>query len=128
MEMEKIIEKISQYRNKKGFTYENMADELELTPAAYRKIETGETKLTVERLFRISAILETPINEILELDKVSLQQNNYNANSVYQQKIEHFYQENKEITEQLIKAKDQLIEQLQKEIDFLKRGNCAGGE
>lgn len=128
MEMEKIIDKIAQYRNKKGFTYENMADELELTPAAYRKIETGETKLTVERLFRISAILETPINEILELDKVSLQQNNYNANSVYQQKIEHFYQENKEITEQLIKAKDQLIEQLQKEIDFLKRGNCAGGE
>lgn len=128
MEMEKIIEKIAQYRNKKGFTYENMADELELTPAAYRKIETGETKLTVERLFRISAILETPINEILELDKVSLQQNNYNANSVYQQKIEHFYQENKEITEQLIKAKDQLIEQLQKEIDFLRGKNCAGGE
>lgn len=128
MEMEKIIEKIAQYRNKKGFTYENMADELELTPAAYRKIETGETKLTVERLFRISAILETPINEILELDKVSLQQNNYNANSVYQQKIEHFYQENKEITEQLIKAKDQLIEQLQKEIAFLKGRNCASGE
>ena len=41
MEMEKIIEKIAQYRNKKGYTYENMADELELTPAAYRKIETG---------------------------------------------------------------------------------------
>ncbi len=128
MEMEKIVEKIAQYRNKKGFTYENMADELELTPAAYRKIETGETKLTVERLFRISAILETPINEILELDKVSLQQNNYNANGVYQQKIEHFYQENKEITEQLIKAKDQLIEQLQKEIAFLKGRNCTGGE
>ncbi|MFB9120467.1 helix-turn-helix transcriptional regulator [Bergeyella porcorum] len=126
--MEKIIEKIAQYRNKKGFTYENMADELELTPAAYRKIETGETKLTVERLFRISAILETPINEILELDKVSLQQNNYNANGVYQQKIEHFYQENKEITEQLIKAKDQLIEQLQKEIAFLKGRNYTGGE
>ena len=71
MEMEKIIEKIAQYRNKKGYTYENMADELELTPAAYRKIE-------------------------------------------------NFYQENKEITDQLIKAKDQLIEQLQKEIQTLK--------
>ena len=49
MEMEKIIEKITQYRNRKGYTYENMADELELTTAAYRKIETGETKLSVER-------------------------------------------------------------------------------
>ena len=120
MEMEKIIEKIAQYRNKKGYTYENMAAELELTPAAYRKIETGETKLTVERLFRISAILETPINEFLEMDKNAFVQNNYSNESVFQQKIENFYQENKEITDQLIKAKDQLIEQLQKEIQTLK--------
>lgn len=120
MEIEKIIEKIAQYRNRKGYTYENMADELELTPAAYRKIETGETKLTVERLFRISAILETPINEFLEMDKNAFVQNNYSNESVFQQKIENFYQENKEITDQLIKAKDQLIEQLQKEIQTLK--------
>ena len=120
MEMEKIIEKIAQYRNKKGYTYENMADELELTPAAYRKIETGETKLTVERLFRISAILETPINEFLEMDNNAFVQYNYSKESVFQQKIENFYQENKEITDQLIKAKDQLIEQLQKEIQTYK--------
>lgn len=120
MEMEKIIEKISQLRNRKGFTYENMADELELTPAAYRKIETGETKLSVERLFRISNILETSVNEFLELDGISQNQNNYHNENVYQQKIEHFYQENKDITEQLIRAKDQLIEILQKEIEYLK--------
>lgn len=120
MEMEKIIEKISQLRNRKGYTYENMADELELTPAAYRKIETGETKLSVERLFRISNILETPINEFLGLDGVSQNQNNYNNENVYQQKIDNFYQENKEITTELIKAKDQLIDALQKEIEFLK--------
>lgn len=118
--MEKIIEKISQLRNKKGFTYENMADELELTPAAYRKIETGETKLSVERLFRISNILETPVNEILETESISQNQNNYNNENVYQQKIDNFFQENKEITAELIKAKDQLIEVLQKEIEYLK--------
>ena len=54
MELEKIIEKITQYRNRKGYTYENMAHDLHITPAAYRKIETGETKLTVERLFKIA--------------------------------------------------------------------------
>lgn len=120
MEMEQIIAKIVQHRNRKGYTYENMADELELTPAAYRKIETGETKLTVERLFRISTILETPVNEILDIDKNVHQQINYGNENIYQQKIEHFYQENKEITDQLIKAKDQLIEQLQNEIMYLK--------
>lgn len=120
MEMEKIIEKIAQYRNRKGYTYENMADELELTTAAYRKIETGETKLTVERLFRISAILETPVGELLDLDKNHFVQNNYNNESIFQQKIENFYQENKEITDQLIKAKDELIQQLRSEIQHLK--------
>ena len=123
MEMEKIIAKITQYRNRKGYTYENMADELELTTAAYRKIETGETKLSVERLFRISNILETPVNELLDLDKNHFIQNNYNSESVISQRIENFYQENKEITSELIKAKDQLITQLQKEIEFLKTKN-----
>ena len=121
MKMEEIIEKIAQYRNRKGYTYENMADELELTTAAYRKIETGETKLSVERLFRISNILETPIDELLDLDKNHFIQNNYNNESIVSQRIENFYQENKEITEQLIKAKDQLIEILQKEIENLKK-------
>jgi len=117
----KIIEKISQLRSRKGYTYENMADELEITPAAYRKIETGETKLSVERLFRISNILETPVNEILETQSISQNQNNYHNENVYQQKIDNFYQENKEITEELIKAKDQLIDVLQKEIEFLRK-------
>ncbi|VDH03661.1 helix-turn-helix transcriptional regulator [Bergeyella zoohelcum] len=123
MEIEKIIDKITQYRSRKGYTYENMADELELTPAAYRKIETGETKLTVERLFRISAILETPIEEFLNIDKNAFVQNNYNNESIFQQKIENFYQENKEITEQLIRVKDELIEQLKNEIQYLRDRN-----
>ncbi|MDO5615124.1 MAG: helix-turn-helix domain-containing protein [Cruoricaptor ignavus] len=118
--MEKVIERIAQYRNKKGYTYENMADELGLTTAAYRKIEMGETKLTVERLFRIANILEAPVSDILEYDSVNQIQNNYHNTNVFQQRIEHFYQENKEITEQLIIAKNQLIEVLQNELQLLK--------
>ena len=53
----KIIKKIAEIRVKRGYSYENIADELSITPAAYRKIEIGETKLTVERLFQISEIL-----------------------------------------------------------------------
>lgn len=120
MEMEQIIAKIVQHRNRKGYTYENMADELELTPAAYRKIETGETKLTVERLFRISTILETPVNEILDIEGIHLQQNNYNNANVYQQKIEHFYQENRETMEKLILSYENRIKEKEEQIVFLK--------
>lgn len=120
MEIAQVIERIVQGRNKKGYTYENMAVELDLTTAAYRKIETGETKLTLERLFKISDILEVPVGELLAIEKsVNQQVNNGNSN-VYNQKIDHFYQENREITEQLIKAKDELITQLKQENEYLR--------
>lgn len=120
MEIEKVINKIVQGRLRKGYSYENMAEELRLSIPAYRKLEIGETKLSVERLFQISVILEMTLSELLDIDDEHMVQNNYHNDTVYQQKIEHFYQENKEITEQLIRAKDELILQLQKEVEFLK--------
>ncbi len=109
MEVEKIIQKIAQHRNNKGYTYENMADELNISSAAYRKIETGDTKLTVERLFRIAEILESPFTDFLDVEKNILNQHNHDNENVYQQKIEHFYQENKEVYKELLKAKDEQI-------------------
>ena len=120
MEMEKIIEKIAQYRNLKGYTYENMAHDLHITPAAYRKIETGETKLTVERLFKIADILESPFTDFLDLEKDILNQHNHDNENVYQQKIDNFYQENNEVYEKLIKAKDEQIQLLMEQINFYK--------
>ena len=123
MEVEHIIEKIVQERNKKGYTYENMAIELDLTTAAYRKIETGETKLTVERLFKISNILGIPIGDFLEIEKNVNQQVNHGNANIYNQNIDHFYQENREITEQLIKAKEEIIKVKKELITQLKEEN-----
>ena len=117
MEMEKIIEKIAQYRNRKGYTYENMAHDLHITPAAYRKIETGETKLTLERLFKIADILESPFTDFLDLEKDILNQHNHDNENVYQQKIDNFYQENKEVYQELLKAKDEQIALLKEMLD-----------
>jgi len=115
--IENLIKKIASVRLKKGFTYENMADELSITPAAYRKIETGETKLTVERLFRLAEIFEVSLLELLEIDKELFHQvNNENATG-YQQKIEHFYQENKEVYERLLQSKDEQIALLKKMVE-----------
>ena len=118
--MEKIIEKIAQYRNRKGYTYENMADELHITPAAYRKIETGDTKLSLERFFRIAEILETPFTDFLELEKDILNQHNHDNENVYQQKIDNFYQESKEVYHELIKSKDEQIKLLKEQVTFYK--------
>ncbi|MDF2931739.1 MAG: transcriptional regulator [Chryseobacterium sp.] len=119
MEIEKIIERISQHRTKKGYTYENMAHELNLTPAAYRKIETGETKLTVERLFRISDILDLPVVDFLDLEKDVLSQHNHDNENVFQQKV-NFYNDNKEVYQQLLNSKDEQIALLKEMLNFKK--------
>lgn len=112
MEISKIIEKIIKCRKNKGLSYENMAFDLGISPVAYRKIETSETKLSVERLFKIAEILESPFTDFLDLEKDILNQHNHE--NVYPQKIDNFYQENKEVYEKLIAAKDQQIELLTK--------------
>ena len=107
----KVIQKIMAIRSKKGYTYENMSDELEITPSAYRKIETGETKLTVERLFKIAEILDERVSNLLEADATVFNQTN-NDNSTgyqYQQTIENLFQENKDVYEKLITSKDEQI-------------------
>ncbi|MCY0977447.1 helix-turn-helix transcriptional regulator [Chryseobacterium wangxinyae] len=65
--MEKILKKITTCRRERGFTFENMGHELDITMAAYRKIEIGKTRLTVDRLFKISNILNLHIRDLISL-------------------------------------------------------------
>ncbi|MGD1318175.1 helix-turn-helix domain-containing protein [Chryseobacterium sp. 2R14A] len=127
--MEVIIEKIKEYRKKKGFSHENMADELNISQAAYSKIEKNETKLTVDRLYQIAEILEAPVYELLDTtpNNIYNQQNFYDASVGYQD-IQNLYQENKDKTEKIetlyeerLKDKDKMIEQLQDIIKNLKK-------
>ncbi|MCX8525972.1 helix-turn-helix transcriptional regulator [Chryseobacterium formosus] len=120
--MEKIIKKIAEIRSKKGFSYENMAHDLDLSTSAYRKIETGETKLTVERLVDISKILETPLDEFLEINS----QKNFNQeireNGTGYQAIDNdnIYYEYSEVSKKLIDVYEQQIKDLKEEVEYLK--------
>ena len=60
-----VTEKIRQYRILKGFSQQNLADELDLTIAGYSKIERGETELTISRLSQIAGILDIDISELV---------------------------------------------------------------
>ena len=71
IDIKKILDKIAKRRKKKGYSYENMAEDLGLTPSGYRKIEKGETKLSVERLFQIAAALDISVNKLLNIDETS---------------------------------------------------------
>ena len=52
--MEHVLRRIQEIRKQKGYSHEYIAQELEISQVAYTKLERNETKLTVERLYKIS--------------------------------------------------------------------------
>ena len=102
MDVRKILEKIAKKRKKKGYSYENMAEDLALTPSGYRKIETGETKLTVERMLQIATVLDLSVSKLFVIEESS-EKNKY-----------------KETIEKLISSYEKRLKEKDKQIAFLK--------
>lgn len=117
--MESVIEKIKKTRNSKGYSHEYMGFALDLSPSAYTKIERMDTKLTVERLYKIAEILETDVGELIDQPHKTYNQN-ISENSFGYQDIETLHSENKETIQKLLDAKDNLINQQKEELLFLK--------
>ncbi len=116
--MEKIINKIREIRKEKGISHEAMAFDLGISQVAYSKLEKNETKLNVDRLYRIAEILDTKIADLLGLEVSKIYQQEFKDNSQNYQEIQSLYQENKEIFERLLQAKDEQIALLK---DLLKK-------
>ncbi len=127
--MENVINKIRDFRKKKGYSHEYMAHELHMSQVAYSKIEKSETKLSVERLFRIAEILGTSIEEFLDINPNNIYNqtlNHDNVTVIAHQEVQNLYQDNKDKSEKIellfearLKDKDAMIAQLQKIIDKL---------
>lgn len=122
--MENILEKIKDIRKQKGFSHEYMAHKLDMSQPAYSKIEKNETVLSVDRLFKIAEILETPVNDILEINPNNIYHQTNNDNAIGHQEVAHLHQDNREKSEKIallyeerLKDKDAIITQLQKIID-----------
>ncbi len=54
-------EDIRKYRNEKCYTQTYVASKLGIGQSAYQKIESGEVKISLERLMQIADILDKPI-------------------------------------------------------------------
>lgn len=108
-EVEKVISKIRELRKEKGYSHEVMAVELGISPSAYNKLERMESKLTLERFLQIKKILEKDYSDFFDIKTDRI----FNQNISEQQQafgnVEHFYQDNKEVYEKLIHAKDEQI-------------------
>lgn len=113
--IEIILKKIRETRKLKGLSHENMAFELDISPSAYNKLERSETTLSLERFFKISEILNLSLTEILDIKTGDTLHQELKDNSIG--KVETLYQENKEVYEKLIEAKDEQIALLKVMLD-----------
>lgn len=66
--MNAIEEKIRNLRELKNLTQEYMAEQLGITQAGYSKIESGNTKLTYNKIEEISKVLGVQTEELLAFD------------------------------------------------------------
>ena len=65
-----IASRISDYRYKKNLTQDKISEMLHMSRTAYNQLETGKTKLTVEKLYEISRVLDVPVRYFLpDLDE-----------------------------------------------------------
>lgn len=113
--MNKIGFNIRKIRESKGFSQHYMANILDISQASYARIENEDTKVTVDRLYKIAEVLDTNIIDFFNADSVIIQnQNNYEGSYGL---VQNLTVENKEIYEKLLKSKDEQIDLLTKMIE-----------
>jgi len=131
--IDRVIEKITLKRKQKNYSNEFMADKLEISPAAYYKIESKTTKLSVERLLRISDILKISLIELFEIgpgnvynqefkDQSANQNQEFRDNSA-NQLTQNIYNDNKALTDRYINRLEEEIESLKAKIQSQESGD-----
>jgi transcriptional regulator with XRE-family HTH domain len=117
---------IKRRREIRGLRQQDMADKLCMSLRSYQSLESGETKLDIERLEKIAGILETSMEDLLRQDGVYIHQEIQEIKEtsyglIYHQEIGN------EIIEKLLTSKDKEIQLLsevnesqKEEIKYLK--------
>ncbi len=119
--IEKVLEKVTDFRKRKGLSHENMAIELGISQAAYTNLESMKSNLTVERLIKISEILEEPVYRFFDVSPQKINNlTNYDSSTGYLQDFEDLYQDSRNTYEKLEKSYEKTIEVLQADVAFLK--------
>lgn len=69
-ELQLICDRIRRYRYEKGFSQQNIADQLNISQNAYHKIENGQTRLLMKTVLLLADIFEVHLCDFFsELEK-----------------------------------------------------------
>lgn len=102
---------IKSCRESRRISQDYMADMLDIGQSTYAYLESGKTSMSIDRLLRITEILELNIHEVIDESLLS-QAPKESAHDKYAAK--EFSTDTKE-------AYNELITELRNEVEFLKR-------
>ncbi len=63
-----VYKQIQNLRKEKKISQLEMAFKLHMSQSAYAKLETGKTKIDIERLIIIAKLLHTDLNDLLSIE------------------------------------------------------------
>ena len=111
----KIATRIKALRNQKGYKAEIVAQELEMSKAAYSQLENGEIDITLTKLQKITDYFSVPITSIFQ---------EHGGATFHIEKIENSTingtQINNYTDKELLNAVGQSIDTMHKVIDWMK--------
>ncbi|MDB5275893.1 MAG: helix-turn-helix domain protein [Ferruginibacter sp.] len=117
-------ERIRYYRKQKGLSQAEMAQELNMEPASYSKIETNRTRLATDVLEKIAGILDVSPLAIMKDDPIvvnfnEVANNHGTVNSWINAETVFNYQ--KELVDGIVAARDAEITTLKNTLDIQQK-------
>ena len=110
---------IKRQREQKGLRQQDMADKLNMNIRSYQNLESGTTKLDLERLEQIADILETSTEELLRPEGIIIHQEGRDNASNSKNGLFYNYGIEEAMLNKLLAAKDEEIKYLKEKIDQL---------
>jgi transcriptional regulator with XRE-family HTH domain len=111
---------IKKRRELKGLRQQDMADKLCMNIRTYQNLESGTTRLDLERLEQIAGVLETSMEELLRPEGVIIHQEVNDNGSNNKNGLFYQYGTEENILEKLHTAKDDEIKTLKEENKYLR--------
>lgn len=112
--LESILTLLRKQRIKKGLTQADLADVLHVSPRTYRKIESGEINLSLERFLVLCehykldpiALLEGQLSEFDEFHQQRINAGLENAVNTLREEMHYLREQNLELTRLLSELKE----------------------
>ncbi|WP_395767956.1 helix-turn-helix domain-containing protein [Aquirufa sp.] len=64
--MKHVIRNIRKMRNNRELSQENVAFNLQISQSSYAKMESGQSKLSVDRLYQLASFFKISVEELLK--------------------------------------------------------------